>query len=119
MFRWSNNIDAAIPFYKELFSWDMTLKTSGHTDFYEITSETHEKIGYVMKMGASIAPSPSNWMVYMNTEECEQRANQVKQMGGVIHKDKTEIPGLGYFSIVADPLGATFGLFEKVKSEKI
>ena len=33
-------------------------------------------------------------------------------LGGAVHRGKTEIPGIGWFAVVADPQGAGFHLFQ-------
>ncbi len=109
----SNNLDEAKNFYKDLFSWDLKLKEADNVEYYEIISKDNEIVGGMMKMGLHVGPKKSNWMTYIKSDDCERRSNQIEQMGGEIFKSKTEIPGVGCFSVVADPLGTTFGLYEE------
>lgn len=37
---------------------------------------------------------------------------KAQSLGATILKDVTEVPGMGWFSIVQDPTGATLGLWK-------
>ena len=56
--------------------------------------------------------APSFWLVYVNVENLAAATDKVKSLGGVVHKGVTEVPGYGSFSIVADPTGAVFALWQ-------
>jgi uncharacterized protein len=61
----------------------------------------------VDKFTPAIAP-----LVYILVEEIEPYLPKVKQLGGTVVKEKTEIPQIGWYAEVTDPDGNQFGLFK-------
>jgi predicted enzyme related to lactoylglutathione lyase len=54
----------------------------------------------------------SAWIVYVAVDDVEASTAKVKQLGGTVNQDITEVPNMGRFSIITDPSGATIGLWE-------
>jgi uncharacterized protein len=54
----------------------------------------------------------ARWMGYIGVNDVERYSKLVQQSGGVVHRAAEEIPGVGTFAVVADPLGAIFTLFQ-------
>jgi hypothetical protein len=52
------------------------------------------------------------WSGYSAVADIDAVTSQVAQAGGSLHKPPSEIPGVGRFSLVADPDGAMFILFK-------
>jgi len=55
---------------------------------------------------------PSIWVPYIEVEDLAADTAKAKSLGGIVIKDVTEIPGMGWFSIVLDPTGAAIGLWK-------
>ena len=51
-------------------------------------------------------------MPYILVEDVDGSTAKAVELGGSVVKEKTEIPGMGSFSIVADPTGAVVGLWQ-------
>jgi predicted enzyme related to lactoylglutathione lyase len=62
------------------------------------------------------AGAPPMWTGYIGVDDVDAYAERVKVAGGAIHRAPEDIPGIGRFSVVADPHGASFILF-KANSE--
>jgi predicted enzyme related to lactoylglutathione lyase len=45
-------------------------------------------------------------------EDVEAATNKARSLGATVMKDVTEVPGMGRFSIIADPTGAVLGLWQ-------
>jgi uncharacterized protein len=56
--------------------------------------------------------SPSNWLVYVEVERVDATLNRAEKLGGRVIVPRTPIPNMGYFGILQDPSGATFGVWE-------
>ena len=52
------------------------------------------------------------WIGYVAVDDIEASAAKVAQLGGTVHRPPGDIPGVGRFSVVADPFGAVFQLFQ-------
>ena len=59
----------------------------------------------------AMGATPS-WMGYIGVDDVDGYAKKVKAAGGVIHREPTDIPGIGRFAVAADPHGAGFILFK-------
>ena len=56
--------------------------------------------------------APSIWLAYVLVDDIATSTNKAKALGGTVLKDATEVPQMGWFSIVSDPTGAVFGLWQ-------
>ena len=63
--------------------------------------------GGLLEMDESWGDMPSHFMVYFRVEDCEASAAKAAELGGEVCVPPTEIPP-GKFSVINDPLGATF-----------
>jgi len=45
-------------------------------------------------------------------DDIQASTQKAKSLGATIMADVTEIPGIGWFSILIDPTGAALGLFK-------
>src|SRR5262245_28061915 len=115
VFAWdelyTNDVDAAKRFYREVFGWD-----SDDTDMGGWTY-TLFKTGETQVAGCMTIPegegTPPHWYPYLATDDVDAATEKAKQLGGKVYHGPTDIPGdMGRFSVLADPSGATFGLHQ-------
>jgi predicted enzyme related to lactoylglutathione lyase len=65
-------------------------------------------------MGMPPSPAAGDhpmWLGHIGVEDVDGTAARVTEAGGSILRPPTDIPGIGRFSVVADPQGAVFLLF--------
>jgi predicted enzyme related to lactoylglutathione lyase len=62
--------------------------------------------------GARTMGTPPGWIGYVLVEDVDAKAEDVKRLGGTVHMPPTNIPGVGRFSVFADPQGAALALFK-------
>jgi predicted enzyme related to lactoylglutathione lyase len=55
---------------------------------------------------------PSIWIPYVLVDDIEKTTNKAVTLGGKLIKEVTEIPEMGWFSIIVDPTGAAVGLWK-------
>ena len=108
----TSDVEAAKAFYTEAIGW----KTQ---DFegadYTMFAVGDRPIGGVMllpeeakKMGA-----PPHWLGHLGVADCDASAKKAEELGGKILRPPEDIePGVGRFSVVADPQGAVLSLFQ-------
>ena len=65
--------------------------------------------GGMLEMDESWGDMPSHFMVYFRVEDCDASAARATELGGQVCVPPTEIPA-GKFSVINDPLGATFSI---------
>lgn len=54
----------------------------------------------------------SAWIAYVDVDDLDAATAKVKELGGTVNQDSTEVPNMGRFAIITDPSGATIGLWE-------
>jgi len=59
---------------------------------------------------------PSFWLAYVLVDDIKAATEKAKSLGGKVFKDSIEVPDMGWLSIITDPTGATFGLWQTKQS---
>jgi len=103
--------EKAKTFYSQLFQWKLEsipnpAVPSGSYTMIEVGSGTG---GGIMKQ---IPGGPSGWLAYVEVDDVRATTQQVERLGGKVMKDVTEVPGMGWFSIIQDPTGSMLGLWK-------
>jgi len=101
----------AAKFYSDLFGW-------------QITKEEHDESGYLhIKNGADFIggmppakhrqPSmPAHWLLYFQVASCDESSAKAKVLGGHFYVEPMTVEKVGRMSVIADPQGAVFALFQ-------
>ena len=55
---------------------------------------------------------PSHWMAYVLVEDVTVSTKKAVSLGAKVVKEVTEVPGMGWFSVITDPAGAALGLWQ-------
>ena len=63
-------------------------------------------------MQAKSPDAPSQWIPFIEVEDVPGTTERVQALGGTILKGPAEVPGYGWYSVIADPTGATFGIWK-------
>jgi predicted enzyme related to lactoylglutathione lyase len=103
---------AAENFYRDAVGWQA--RDAGMQGMsYTIFSAGDAMIGGLMELPKSAreAGGKPAWIGYVAVADVDASASQVSRLGGRVHRQPDDIPGVGRFAIVADPQGATFALF--------
>ena len=104
----------ASEFYGALFNWKLEEVPMQGSD----TSYTMINVGEGVGGGMMQHPTPdapSQWIPYMTVDNVENKTSNAQSLGATILRDKTEVPEHGWFSILQDPSGAVFGLWQDKK----
>lgn len=101
--------DAAQDFYGNVMGWVFEKPPGGMERDYRTFSAGGEGVGGVMKAPDG-SPFGTTWAVYFGVSDVDAMAAKVKTLGGSIHMEPQDIPGVSRFAFVADPQGAVFYL---------
>lgn len=63
------------------------------------------------------SPFGTTWVVYFGVADVDAMAAKVEKLGGSIHMEPQDIPGVGRFAFAADPQGAMFYLMRGESDE--
>jgi predicted enzyme related to lactoylglutathione lyase len=106
----TTDVDAAMTFYGELFGWTFE-QVSGAESRHRIRNGATEN-GSLYLQGADERGMTPNWLVYFATADLERSDAHAIELGGQVIVDPLEVPAGGRVSVVTDPQGAAFGLFD-------
>jgi predicted enzyme related to lactoylglutathione lyase len=107
----TRGVAAAKPFYAELFGWKYSGSTdSGDMPYTEISLTEGRPFGGMFDLPDEMANVPPFWMAYVAVDDVDASAKKVEALGGKIHREPTDIPGVGRFCIIADPAGAIMSM---------
>lgn len=62
-----------------------------------------------------IPGAPSAWLAYVLVDDVKAATNKARSLAATVMKDVTEVKGMGWFSIIADPTGAVLGVWQAKK----
>ena len=93
-------------FYGRIFDWKFNEAMPGYT--------------MIDGVGGIFALSPEQQMPtgvtnYVNVDDLSAKEDLIRKGGGQIYKSKQEVPGMGWFTIFADPDGNTVALWQAAK----
>lgn len=101
---------AAEAFYRGVVGWNSEA-FGGSGMEYLVMKAGERGVAGIMKLPQG-APMPPCWVGYIHATDVDAKTEQVRLAGGTVHRAPEEIPGVGRFSVVADPQGAMFMLLQ-------
>ena len=105
----TTDVDQAKSFYGKLFSWKMEdMPMPGGS--YTMINVGEGTGGGLLKH--PMPGAPSMWLAYVLVDDIAASTKKAKSLGAAVKKDVTEIPGVGWFSIIEDPTGAVLALWK-------
>jgi len=105
----TTDIHKAQSFYSKLFDWK--------TEEAQMPDGEYTMIDVGDGTGGGMLPqkvpgAPSAWLPYVEVADIEAATAKAKQLGARVMKDVTEVPQMGWYSIITDPTGAHLGLWK-------
>lgn len=108
----TSDLAKAKEFYGKLFDWNLKDMPMGDDTYTLIdVGENEYGVGGGM-LKAPMPGMPSAWLTYVNVEDVKAATEKAKSLGATVIRDITPVPGMGSFSIIADPTGAAIGLWK-------
>jgi predicted enzyme related to lactoylglutathione lyase len=104
----TNDLPRARAFYSKLFAWKLDTD-SGNPDYTMLDTGEGAR-GGMMKHPHPGAPSM--WLPYVGVADIDAVSRRAVELGGTVAREKTEIPGFGWFALLVDPTGAMIGVMQ-------
>jgi|SRR5579863_8418314 len=111
----TTDVEKAKDFYRQLFDWKLEDIPMGDSTYTMIGVGTGTGGGI---MQHPMPDAPSFWLSYVNVDDIAASTEKAKSLGATILRDVTEVMGMGSLSIITDPTGAVFGLWEPKPREE-
>jgi uncharacterized protein len=120
----SDNLERTKKFYTELFGWKMEkMPGTNQREYWTFFTTTNDRgsssgggegdelrtvSGGMMERQMPQEPI----MIYIGVDSVTEYSNKVERLGGKVIKQKTEVPGYGWFAICTDTENNGFALWE-------
>lgn len=103
----TNDVAKAKAFYGKLFDWKLEDLPGMDYTLIKVGEGTG---GGMMKN--PVPEAPSHWLAYVLVTDVAAATEKAKSLGATVCKEVTEIPDIGWFSVITDPTGATLALWQ-------
>jgi uncharacterized protein len=103
----TTDVERAKLFYRELFGWAYQTDDRGYVSI----TNAGRLNGGIRELTEHERGRAPNWLPYFTVENAGAAGRQAEQLGGRQLQPKTEIPW-GRFTVIADPQGARFAVFQ-------
>ena len=102
--------EKAKAFYGKLFDWKLEDAPMGPGMVYTMIQPGSGTGGGLQKQMTPGAPSA--WLAYVTVDDVKAATAKAKSLGARVVADVTEVPQMGWFSVITDPTGAALGLWQ-------
>src|SRR5918999_883866 len=119
----SDNLERTKKFYTDLFGWKIEkMPGTGQREYWTFTTTTTNDKGgsnngdgeqRTVSGGMLERQMPQEpIMIYIGVNSVTEYSNKVERLGGRVIKQKTDVPGYGWFAICTDTENNGFALWE-------
>jgi len=103
----TKDVEKSKKFYTSMFGWKLEEYPAMNYTIIDVGEGTG---GGMMKK--PMPEIPDNWLPYILVDDVAASTKKAESLGATIAKDVTEVPDMGWFSVIIDPNGAAFGLWQ-------
>jgi len=107
----TDDLARAKAFYSKLFDWKLEDMKMPDGETYTMIG-VGEGTGGGMYQSKALADRPPHWLAYVLVDDVEKSTRKAKELGAKIVMGKTEVGQMGWMSVLIDPTGATFALWQ-------
>ena len=100
------------PFFAELFGWQAMSHEVGGLPYTLFQRKDTGKPAGGMLPKPPGSGGPSSWLVYVAVENADDTAARVRELGGSVWVEPSDIPGMGRFLVTSDPEGAMIAFIQ-------
>jgi uncharacterized protein len=102
-------------FYVGMFGWSFTETSFGDYLVYTTPSGEQAVGGGIGKRGET---APMTIRNYVGVDSIEASLAKVEEMGGRVMAGKEEVPGIGWWAVIADSEGNELAIFEPMPRQE-
>ena len=105
---WTPDEIGALAFYQRVFGYTHETMDMGPQGTYYILKKDGVSRGGMMR--STEPKAPPMWLPYVAVDDCDLTASRARQLGGQVLSGPADVPGVGRFAVLADPLGAAIAI---------
>ena len=110
---------AAKDFYTSLFGWQVEDSPMGPTEYYSIFKLQGQDTAAACTLRPEQKGMPPYWGIYMAVENADASAKKAAELGGKICAPPFDVMDHGRMSVIQDPTGTTFCIWQPMKNKGI
>ena len=108
----TTDLATAEAFYTKLFGWESKRDDMGAFGPFAVIRNAGQEVASLMQTPEG-AGSQSHWLSYVWVENLDASFEKMQTLGGKAFVPPTALPGVGRFTVFADPGGALLAMFEQ------
>jgi uncharacterized protein len=111
----SPDLAASREFYGTLFGWHFDERATGDPEFpYLMVVQDGKEVAGMMKLSPEMQAGgmPPVWSTYVTVDDIEAATAKVGELGGAVLNGPMDVMEAGRMSVVADPAGAVFCIWQ-------
>ena len=97
-------------FYRTLLGWQ--IDQAPGIDYWRINTSSGEAKAIGGGLLFRPIPGPRSWVHYVHVESLDRTIERLLELGGAVVRPKTAVPKAAWYSVVADPDGNIFALWQ-------
>ena len=102
------DVEGAKKFYAEVVGWNFTAQMPA----YNVANVGKFGVGGIMETPAELGKMPPFWSGYIYVPDVDAACAKIKELGGKVHREPWDIPGILRMAVVGDPTGANFNVMQ-------
>jgi hypothetical protein len=97
-------------FYQRIFGWQVEQMPG--IDYWRVQTGAPNPQALHGGLTHRSIPGVNGWLLYVNVPSLDDTEAMVRELGGSILRPKTAVPRTAWVTIVADPEGNAFGIWQ-------
>jgi uncharacterized protein len=114
-FVWSElhtrDVRRASEFHRNLFGWAITGRMNDPAEGYLIARNNGWLNAGILPFGPEEGAVPPHWLTYFTVTSCDDASVRARELGAEVLGGPLDV-AIGRISVVRDPVGAVFAMFE-------
>ena len=102
------DVEGAKKFYSDVVGWNFTDQPPA----YHMANVGKAGVGGIMETPPELKGMPPFWSGYIYVDDVDAACTKIKKLGGKVHREPWDIPGILRMAVVADPTGANFNIMK-------
>lgn len=109
----TTDVEAARPFYEELFGWQSRIMPTGVGVDYTMFTKDGQSVAGMAPQPPGMPPgTPSMWNAYVMVDDVDAACAAAQAAGGLLVMPPDDVMTQGRLAVVGDPSGAVLGMWQ-------